>query len=327
MPLSAAVQPKLLDQLLGCVEAQCNSTIAAGTTAQTTFNLRGSIGSGNADVTPSSGEVWLFMTPGSGATQNQYTNPETYVATGGTATSITFASRTVVPGRAVGDIGFRLLATSSFLRYLLENTIYVGLSTAGATTSVAAGSDLAALPQATINVVSTGAGNGGAALAQGGNFPSGGGVALIDSSNGLQTVTFTGVTATTLTGCTGGSGTIDTTSTVIYAPTSAVILAAEPSSTGGYARVAVVNNPANWSAATGSMPASKSNTTQINFAQSTAAWSSGATQLNIAFLADASTLAGGGVLAWTNLNPAQTVNAALITPNLPAATGFPLTLL
>jgi hypothetical protein len=327
MPLSSYAEPKFLDQLLGCVEAQCNSVVSAGATAQTTFNLRGSSGSGNADVTPSSGELWVFYTPGSGATQNQGTNWDIFQATAGTATSITFASRTVVAARAVGDVGFRLATTTSFLRFLLENTIYVGLSTAGATTSVAAGSDLATLPTATITVVSTGAGNGGAALANGGNFPSGGGVALIDSSNGLQTVTFTGVTATTLTGCTGGTGTIDTTSTVIYAPTSAVILAAEPTSTGSYARASVINNAANWASATGSMPASKNNTTQINFAQSSAAWSSGATQLNIAFLADVSTLGGGNLLAWAPLNPAQTVNASGITPNLPANTGFPLTLL
>lgn len=327
MPLGLYTEQRLIDQLLGVCIGQVNSTIAAGTTAQTTFNTRGSTGSGNIDVTPSANDILLCVTPGSGATQNQYTAHDVFLVTSATATSVTFASRTVVAARAPGDFIFRIGTTTTFDRFIYENTIYVGLSTAGATTSVAAGSDLATLPTGTINVVSTGAGNGGAALANGGNFPSGGGVALIDSSNGLQTVTFTGVTATTLTGCTGGTGTIDTTSTVIYAPTSAVILAAEPTSTGSYARVAVVNNPANWAAASGSMPATKSNTTQINFAQSTAAWSSGATQLNIAFLADVSTLAGGNLLAWAPLNPAQTVNASGITPNLPANTGFPLNLL
>lgn len=319
MPLGTYSEPKVLDMLLGACVAQCNSTIAAGTAAQTTFNLRGSSGSGNADVTPAANDVWLFVTPGSGATQNQYSNADVFLATAGTATSITFASRTVVAARAVGDFGFRLMTTTTFTQPILLNTVYVGLATAGAQTTVAAASDLANLPQATITVVSTGAGNGGAALANGGNFPSGGGTALIDSSHGLQTVTFTGVTATTLTGCAGGTGVIDTTSDVILAPTQAVILAAEPSATGGYARVAVVNNPTNFPASTGSAPATKNNGGTIAFPASTAAWSTGATVLNIWFIADVSTLAGGNIIAYGYLTTAQAVNASGITPSFAAS--------
>jgi hypothetical protein len=314
MPLGTYAEPKFLDMLLGSCVAQCNSTIAAGTAATTTFNLRGSSGAGNADLTPAAGEIWLFVTPGSGATQNQYTNAELYLVTSGTTTSITFASRTTVTARAVGDFGFRLMTATAFLGAILENTVYVGLSSVGATTSIAAGSDLATLPTGTLTVVSTGVANGGAALTNGGSFTTSG-TLLVDSSNGLQTVAYTGVTATTFTGCTLGTGTLDTTSTVIQAPTQAQILAGEPTSAGSYARVATVNNPANFGAATGSVPASKANAAQIAFAASTAAWSSGATVLNLYFIADIVTLAGGNVLAYGYLNPAQAVNASGITPS------------
>lgn len=309
MPLGTYSEPKLLDQLFGAVEAQCNQAISAGTAAQTSITLRGSIGSGNADVTPSSGEIWLFVTPGTGATQNQYTNWDVFQATGGTATSITFASRTVVAARAVGDYAFRLATTTSFLRFLIENTVYVGLSTAGAQTTVAAGSDLATLPTGTINVASTT------------GFPNSAAVALIDSSNGLQVVNYTGTSGgTQLTGCTGGTGILDTGSVVLYAPTSAVILAAEPTSTGSYARVSYLNNPANWPAAAAGPGSSKSNANAVTFATSTAAWSSGASALDMFFIADVSTLAGGNILGWGYLTVAQTVNASGVTLNFPSTT-------
>jgi hypothetical protein len=303
MPLGTYSEPKFLDQLLGAVEAQCNSTVSAGTAAQTSLTLRGSIGSGNADVTPSSGEIWLFVTPGSAGTQNQYTNWDVFQATGGTATSITFASRTVVAARAVGDYAFRLGTTTSFLRFLPHNTVYIGLSTVGAQTTIAAGSDGAALPQSTINVAST---TGFAAS----------GTAIIASTLGLQVVAYTGVSGgTQLTGCTGGTGTLKTSNTCFQAPTSATILSNEPTSTGSYARVAYLNNPANWPAASAGPGSSKSNGNAITFPASTAAWSSGATALDLFFIADAPTLAGGNVLGYGYLTNSQTVNASGITPS------------
>lgn len=315
MPASTYLEPRLLDQVFGAAECQCNSTISAGTAAQTTFNLRGTSGSGNADVTPSAGELWVFYTPGSGATQNQGSNWDIFQATSGTATSITFASRTVVSARAVGDFGFRLATTTSFLRFLLENTLYFGLSTAGAQTTVAAGSDTNTLPQATINVVSST------------GFPNSAGVALIDSSNGLQVVSFTGTSGgNQLTGCTGGTGIIDTSSVVQYAPTSAVILAAEPTSAGNYGRVAMLNNPTNFAGAGAGPGSLKQNAVAIGFAASTAAWSSGATNLLILFVADAPTLAGGNLLWYQYLTTPQAVNASGITPSV-AINTFQATLL
>lgn len=314
MPIGTYAEPKLLDQMLGAAECQCNSTIAAGATAQTTFNLRGTSGSGNADVTPSNNEFWLFYTPGSGATQNQMSNVDIFLATGGTATTITFASRTVVAARAPGDFGFRIGTTTTFLRFLLENTVYVGLSTAGAQTTVAAASDLAALPQGTITVAST------TGFAASGNI-------IIVSEKGEQNIAYTGTTATTFTGCTGGTGTIDTGDSVYAIPTQATILSNEPTSTGGYARAAVLNNPANWPASTGTYPASKSSGATVSFPASTAAWSSGATVLAIFFIADASTLAGGNIIGWGYLTTPQTVNASGITLSFASGQIGPITLL
>ena len=64
-------------------------------------------------------------------------------------------------------------------------------------TTIAAGSNGANLPQATINVTSTT------------GFPTSG-TLLVTSSNGQQTVTYTGRTGTTFTGCSGGTGSMST---------------------------------------------------------------------------------------------------------------------
>ncbi len=101
--------------------------------------------------------------------------------------------------------------------------------------------------------------------------------------------------------------------------TQANITSGEPTSTGSYARVAVSNNVANFAAATGSIPASKTNVLAVTFPASTAAWSTGATTLKAMFIADASTLAGGNVLAIGDLTTAQAVNASGITPSFAAA--------
>jgi hypothetical protein len=68
-------------------------------------------------------------------------------------------------------------------------------------TTIAAGSNGAVLPQAAINVSSTAA------------FPATGSVNVL-SSSGWQTVTYTGKTATSFTGCSGGVGTLTTANNV-----------------------------------------------------------------------------------------------------------------
>lgn len=78
-------------------------------------------------------------------------------------------------------------------------------SPTGATTTIAAGSNGASLPQATINVISTS------------GFPSSGTVYIVTSA-GTQTVTYTGITATTFTGGSGGTGTMSTGGGVAASP-------------------------------------------------------------------------------------------------------------
>jgi hypothetical protein len=67
----------------------------------------------------------------------------------------------------------------------------------GNTTTIAAGSNGASLPQATINVVST-------------SGASSSGAAFVLTAAGMQMVLYTGITATTLTGCTQGTGAMAT---------------------------------------------------------------------------------------------------------------------
>lgn len=70
-------------------------------------------------------------------------------------------------------------------------------------TTIAAASNGAALPQATINVTSTT------------NWPSSGTATVTLTNGSTTTVAYTGITATTLTGCTGGSGTLQTNQGII----------------------------------------------------------------------------------------------------------------
>jgi len=317
MPFSNVLEPKLMDQLFGAVVAQGNQVIAAGTAAQSSLTIRGSAGSGNADHTPVVGEFWLVATPGAAGVENQYTNVDIFTVSGSpTATSLTFASRTVVAARAVGDVCFVINTTagiSQFGNVPVLQKVFVGLSVAGAQATVAAGSDLGTLPTTPISITQTG-----------GTFPASGNVIII-SEFGEQNIAYTGLTGsnpnvTALTGCSGGTGKIDTGDLVYLVPTAATILTNEPTATGSYARVSVVNNAAAFSAASGTYPSTKQNASTISFPASTAAWSSGATALDVWFIADSSTLAGGNIIAFGYLTTAQTVNASGITPSFAAST-------
>lgn len=79
-----------------------------------------------------------------------------------------------------------------------------GNNNAAASTTIAAGSNGASLPQGTINVASTTP------------FPTSG-ILLITTDAGIQIVAHTGKNATQFTGCTGGTGTMSTGGAVIYA--------------------------------------------------------------------------------------------------------------
>jgi hypothetical protein len=119
---------------------------------------------------------------------------------------------------------------------------------------------------------------------------------------------------------------IGLTTQAVSGATQANVLSNEPSSTGGYARIVVPNIAANWSAATYSSPtATTASAATFSFAQSTAAWSTGSTNLIQVFLADSSTLAGGNVFGYGALTTPQAVNASGITLSF-ASTALTVTL-
>lgn len=115
-----------------------------------------------------------------------------HTSTGAHAVTYTGKGATTLTGCSGGN---GTMSTGNVVNSLAATT--VPGNTLGCTTVIAAGSNGAALPQATINVISTT------------NFPTSGTI-FVYSSTGTQTITYTGVTATTFTGCTGGTGTMST---------------------------------------------------------------------------------------------------------------------
>jgi hypothetical protein len=104
------------------------------------------------------------------------------------------------------------------------------------------------------------------------------------------------------------------TTQAVSGATQANVLSGEPTSTGSYARIAVVNNQANLPIATAASPSVLTSGAAFSFPASTSSgWSTGATNLVQLFIADAPTLAGGNVLAFGALGTPQAVAAAGIT--------------
>lgn len=238
MPFVQFSEQAILNGMFGNACGCVRTAISAGATAQTTINT-GSIASGgasgNMDQTPNTtAKIWVG-TPGSGATQNQYTAPHAFVLTGSAATSLTIASQSIGLAISVGDFIFLGGSSSAGGATTTDgpmwhiNTFYIGLSTAAGSASQAS------------------------------------------------------------------------------------LLSGEPTSTGGYARIVVTNNQANFPIATAASPSVLTAGGPFSFPQSTAAWSTGSTNLTAMFMADASTLAGGDILAAGALTTPQAVNAANIT--------------
>jgi hypothetical protein len=132
--ISQAVQPLLLQQLYGNAIGCVRTAIAAAATAQTVINT-GSVAtggvSGNMDSTPANNSYVLIATPGSGATQNQYSKASLFLVSSSTATVMTIASQSFGPGISIGDFIFLIgLSTSPTAGpILLPNTLYIGVST------------------------------------------------------------------------------------------------------------------------------------------------------------------------------------------------------
>lgn len=103
------------------------------------------------------------------------------------------------------------------------------------------------------------------------------------------------------------------TTQAVSGATQANVLSGEPTSTGSYARIALANNQANFPIASAATPSVLTAGGPFSFPASSAAWSTTSTNLIQLFIADASTLAGGNVLAVGALGTAQAVNASGIT--------------
>lgn len=105
----------------------------------------------------------------------------------------------------------------------------------------------------------------------------------------------------------------------ISGATQANVLSGEPTSTGSYARIVTLNNRTNYPLASAASPSVLTCGGPFSFAQSSAAWSTGSTNLQTMFFADAPTLAGGNVLAVGALGTPQAVNASGITLSFASA--------
>lgn len=118
-----------------------------------------------------------------------------------------------VPGQTILKHPVGMPATSvSFLRFDRQSNITIRDITfdgnwGNHVTEIAAGSDMVALPAATINVESTG------------DMPSSGTLRIQLSDNSMQDIAYTGKTATSFTGCSGGVGRMYRHNTVGYVDT------------------------------------------------------------------------------------------------------------
>lgn len=245
MPFVQYSEQALLNGLFGNCCGCVRTTIAAAATAQTAI-ATGSIAtggvSGNMDQTPNSTAFITTGKPGSGSTQNQYTNPHSFLLTSSAATTLGIASQSMGLVLTVGDFIF-----------------LAGSASAG-------GSTVAAGPLWMLNTL------------------------------------YIGLTTQAVSGA-----------------TQANVLSGEPTSTGSYARIALANNQVNFPIATAATPSVLTCGGPFSFAASTAAFSTGSTNLVQAFIADASTLAGGNVIAIGALGTPQAVNAAGITLSFASA--------
>jgi len=107
---------------------------------------------------------------------------------------------------------------------------------------------------------------------------------------------------------------IGLTTQAVSGATQTNVLSGEPTSTGSYARIAVVNNQVNWPIASAASPSVLTAGGPFSFPASTSSgWSTGASNLIQMFISDGATLAGGNVLAFGALGTPQAVAAAGIT--------------
>jgi hypothetical protein len=142
MPFAQYSEQAILNAMFGNCLGMIKTGISAAATAQTSITA-GTFASGGAtttwdSATPSGTTLFFVGKPGTGATQNQYTNPHLFAATSVTASPAAFT----IPSQSIGliitagDIILNMGTLAAPAPGFFNNTLYVGLSTqavAGAT--------------------------------------------------------------------------------------------------------------------------------------------------------------------------------------------------
>ena len=136
VPQSQYLEPLVLNQLagplVGCIRTAITAPAATTTTINVGSTATGGTSGGLDAAIPANGFV-IIGTPGTGATQNQYTNIDVLFSSAGAssgATTIAIPSQTIGKSRAVGDFIFQLCKTTAAGPFALNNTLYLGLSSA-----------------------------------------------------------------------------------------------------------------------------------------------------------------------------------------------------
>jgi hypothetical protein len=206
---TTTVDSTIVDIVGPVIHGNWADPLTSGNVAIPSTNVGYSVHRGNvgaAPATPRDGAAWIWAEPrdlASGA--DGYWRAVTIPGDGaGADQNFSIANST----NALGVMGLDFsassdpnpvngyLASTGGLR-VTNNVPAAVARTISLTTTITAASNLAALPQGTINVVST-------------TGFSTSGTILVQSSTGTQTITYTNTTGTSFTGCVGGSGTIIT---------------------------------------------------------------------------------------------------------------------
>jgi len=220
------VESTVVDIIGRVIHANWADPIGSPNVARPTQNVGYSIHRGNVGGQPRDGAAWIWTEGALDGGADGYWRAVTIHGDGYGTDNFNITNSI----SAVGVMGNDFVASSDpapVLGYIAAsgslrtaNNVPVAVSRdITATTTVTAASNLATLPQGTINVVST------AAFTTSGTL-------LVLSSTGVQTITYTGTTGTSFTGCVGGTGTIITgsivgqtnNSTTIAAPSNGQIL-------------------------------------------------------------------------------------------------------
>lgn len=200
---TTTVDSTVVDIIGRVIHANWADPIASPNVTAPTLNVGYSVHRGNSGGVPRDGAAWIWSEGAQNSGSDGYWRAVTLTGDGFGTDNFTFDKSPFT----VGILGNSHIVTSDpnpVNGYLpnvgglrnASNTTAVSARNTNVLTTISAASNLASLPQATINVTSTT------------GFTTNGGSLLIISSTGPQVVTYTGTSANTFTGAAGGSGTL-----------------------------------------------------------------------------------------------------------------------